>query len=105
MDSFLEPATLIKNELFLRYFSRILLNVLKGFFHRTPPSLFVVIKSLKFPNHVFLKTMSKMTFKKVKLVSIKASFQHADFSASAVFCACAGFSAYHDMNFHHNVDC
>ena len=43
MDSFLEPATLIKNELFLRYFSKILLNVLNDFFHRTPPSIFVVI--------------------------------------------------------------
>ena len=43
MDSFPEPATLIKSELYLRYFSRILLNVLKYFFHRTPPSIFGAI--------------------------------------------------------------
>ena len=43
MDSFLERATLIKNELFFRYFSRISLNVLEDFFHRTPPSIFAVM--------------------------------------------------------------
>ena len=39
-DSFLEPATLIKDELFLRYFSRILFNVLEDFFYRTPSLYF-----------------------------------------------------------------
>ena len=36
---------------------------------------------------------------------LKASFQHADFSASADFFACAEFSAYPHRNFHHNADC
>ena len=36
--------------------------------------------------------------------SLKAGFQHADFSASADFYACADFSAYPHMNFHHNAD-
>ena len=39
-DSFLEPATLIKNEIFLKYFSRILFNVLEDFFYRTPSLYF-----------------------------------------------------------------
>ena len=43
MDSFLGPATLIKNALFLINFSKILLNVLKDYFHRKSPSIFVVI--------------------------------------------------------------
>ena len=42
MNSFLEPATFIKNDFFLRYFSRFLFNVLEDFFHRTPPFIFVV---------------------------------------------------------------
>ena len=36
---------------------------------------------------------------------IKAGFQHADFSASADFYACADFSVYPHINFHHNADC
>ena len=35
----------------------------------------------------------------------KAGFQHADFSASAEFFACADFSASLLSNFHHNADC
>ena len=67
---------------FFRYFSSIVFNILADFFHRTAPSVFVVtvnrssiimltirkiIKSSKFPNIVFWKTMSKRIFKKVKL--------------------------------------
>ena len=37
--------------------------------------------------------------------SFKTGFQHADFSASADFFACADFSAYPHRNFHHNADC
>ena len=37
------------------------------------------------------------------LKSLKAGFQHADFSASADFYACADFSAYPHLNFHHNA--
>ena len=36
--------------------------------------------------------------------SLKAGFQHADFSASADFYACVDFSAYLHMNFHHDAD-
>ena len=36
---------------------------------------------------------------------VKAGFQHADFSASAEFFACADFSAFLHSNFHHNADC
>ena len=36
---------------------------------------------------------------------LKTSFQHANFSAFAEFCACADFSAYPHSNFYHNVDC
>ena len=36
---------------------------------------------------------------------VKAGFQHADVSAFADFYACADFSAYPHMNFHHNADC
>ena len=36
---------------------------------------------------------------------LRTSFQHADFSASAEFLACADFSAYLHSNFHHNADC
>ena len=38
------------------------------------------------------------------ITSLKASFQHANFSASADFCACADFSAIPHMNFYHNAD-
>ena len=34
-----------------------------------------------------------------------ADFQHADFSASAEFFACADFSTSPLSNFHHNADC
>ena len=38
-------------------------------------------------------------------VSLKAVFQHADFSAYADFFADADFSAYLQKNFHHNAHC
>ena len=41
----------------------------------------------------------------VKCQILKAGFQHADFSASAEFFACADFSAFPHCNFHHNADC
>ena len=47
--------------------------------------------------HTNTSIVSKRTF--------KASFQHADFSASADFYACVVFSANPHMNFHHNADC
>ena len=76
MNSSLETATLTKNKLFLRYFSRTLVKVLKDFFHTTPLSKFVVkVNRLSTVFYhvndkcflVFLSTMDKMTLKKVKL--------------------------------------
>ena len=50
--------------------------------------------------------MQKQLFADVfKIAVLKAGFQHADFSASADFYACADFSAYPHRNFHHNADC
>ena len=65
MISFIEPATLLKNELFLRYCSRILSE---DFFHRTTPCIFVINRSctrfldnpelyLNMCFYVFLQTM------------------------------------------------
>ena len=48
--------------------------------------------------------MTGVTQNKQKIL-IKAGFQHAYFSASAEFFACADFSAYPQSNFHHNADC
>ena len=50
--------------------------------------------------------MEFVTLNDVKLETtlLKAGFQHADFSASADFYACADFSAYPHRNFHHNAD-
>ena len=42
MISFIEPATLLKNKLFLSYCSR---NLSDDFFHRTAPCIFVINRS------------------------------------------------------------
>ena len=56
------------------------------------------------------KTLGQLSrqYDKIVLIgdfNLKAGFQHADFSASADFYACADFSANPHMNFHHNADC
>ena len=51
----------------------------------------------------FRQLWIRFTLKR-KCVIIKASFQHADFSASADFYVCADFSAYPHKNFYHNAD-
>ena len=40
MSSFLEPATLPKSEVFLRYFPIISFKVSEDFFHLTPPCIY-----------------------------------------------------------------
>ena len=45
MNLFLESATLLKMNFFLDIFQRFCLKVSKDFFHRTHPSIFVVIVS------------------------------------------------------------
>ena len=50
-------------------------------------------------NRLLSKGMSNIYLK------VKASFQHAGFSASADFYECANFSAYPHRNSHHNPDC
>ena len=43
MNSFLEPATLLKVNFFLDIFQGFYLKVSMDFFYRTPPCIFVVI--------------------------------------------------------------
>ena len=56
----------------------------------------------------FPKKMSEEQGKESRVLAdiiLKAGFQHADFSASADFYACADFSAYPHRNFNHNANC
>ena len=43
MNSFLEPVALLKMGFYWGVFQGFCLKVLEDFFHRTPPSIFIVI--------------------------------------------------------------
>ena len=45
MNSFLQPATLLKMSFFLGIFQEFCLKVSEDFFHRTPPCIFLVANS------------------------------------------------------------
>ena len=45
MNSFLDPAVLLKMNFFLGIFQRFSVEVSEDFFHRTPPCIFVVANS------------------------------------------------------------